>query len=101
VRELVKLFAGDWDYMPDAAKDHFLEVMSSKSRALSLEIVQEFTEAMTLLGDERGLAFPPARELQLILPGIQGMVRGKLSMAEMVEQFPVWRFSSRWRRTET
>jgi hypothetical protein len=64
--------------------------MSSKSKALSLEIVQEFTEAMTLLGDERGLAFPPARELQRILPGIQGMERGKLSMAEMVEQFPVW-----------
>jgi hypothetical protein len=53
-------------------------------------VVQEFTELMTLLADERGLAFPPARELQRFLPGIQSLVRGKMATTEMSAQFSVW-----------
>jgi hypothetical protein len=35
VKELVKLFAGDWDFSPDAAKDELLKAMGAKNKALA------------------------------------------------------------------
>jgi hypothetical protein len=47
-----QVVCGRLGFLTDAAKDQLLKAMGAKSKVLSWEVAQEFTERMTMLADE-------------------------------------------------